>query len=214
MEISMKSFIRFACLIASLAIILSAFGLSQNSSPAPADSCKYTKPLTVTKENGDSGVSCEHNCKGSLRIAWPTLEQTPVVGGKKHGIAIEGTVGQELVLEFADARPTGGDEANALCSSDGAVNWGDSSDDEAFPNVPWDGCPGHPNSRIDSQESFALDKIMKHTYKKPGNYCISATAHANFKAREGKACSYDCTQQGFVHVNIKPASSGPAGVSN
>jgi hypothetical protein len=118
---------------------------------------------------------------------------------------VVGLVGEELTLEFAAHGPEGGDDVNLLCGSKGFVNWGDGSDDEPFPSMSWLDCEGKPGSRIGAIDSYTPDLYVKHTYSKPGIYCVSATTFYSSKVRD-KACSFGCTQQGYLHVKIDAKS--------
>lgn len=170
-----------------LGIILSGFASAQN--------CKYTVKRTVKQTAGDSNAKCEVTCSGKVEIQLPN---------KATGTGpIEGVENQEIALNFAATEPLGG-EQNALCTSNGAVNWGDSDQDEPFPSTEWNDCTGHIGTRIAALDSYTPEVVMKHTYRKAGTYCVSVKMFASRQDRHGAACAYDCTLENSVHVKIKP----------
>lgn len=168
------------------------------SGSAFAQSCKYTVKRTVKQTAGDGNSKCEITCSGAVEI------QLPNTGNDKR--PIEGVENQEIALEFAATEPLGGEE-NALCTSNGAVNWGDSDQDEPFPSTEWNDCTGHIGSRIAAQDSYTPELTLKHTYHKAGTYCVSAKMFASRKDRHGAACAYDCTLENSARVKIKPEAS-------
>ncbi len=164
--------------------------------PASAQSCKYTKQLIAKHVGGDDSQKCESACTGYLRIQ-------PFSNGKRCSQAIEGTEEQEIAIEFSASEPLGGEE-NALCTSNGAVNWGESDEDEPMPLASWEDCNGHHGSRIAAVDSYTPDLVLKHIYHKAGTYCVSATMFANRRVRGAGACSYDCRLENSIRVRVKP----------
>ena len=176
----------------ALAVIV--MGLITSGS-AFAQTCKYTVKRAVKQTAGEGNSKCEVTCSGEVEIQTPDNENSkgPIVG-------IEN---QELALNFAATEPLGGED-NALCTSNGAVNWGDSDEDEPFPSTEWNDCTGHIGTRIAALDSYRPELVMKHTYHKAGNYCVSAKMFASRKDRHGAACAYDCTLENSIRVKIKP----------
>jgi len=177
-------------------LTLVALGILWSGS-ASAQNCKYTVKRTIKQTAGDNHSKCETTCSGAVEIQIANNES-----GKGP---IEGVEDQELALKFAATEPLGGEE-NALCTSNGAVNWGDSDEDEAFPSTEWNDCTGHIGTRIAALDSYTPELIMKHTYHKAGNYCVSAKMFASRKDRHGAACAYDCTLENYIRVKIKPST--------
>jgi hypothetical protein len=192
MSLESKSY-GWALAAAVLGIILSVSASAQN--------CKYTVKRTVKQTAGDSNSKCEVTCPGVVEIQLPNQQN-----GKGP---IEGIENQEIALNFAATEPLGGEE-NALCTSNGAVNWGDGDEDEPFPSTEWNDCTGHIGTRIAALDSYTPEVVMKHTYHKAGNYCVSAKMFASRKDRHGAACAYDCTLENSVRVKIKPQSGSSA----
>jgi len=165
------------------------------SGPVSAQSCKYTVKRTVKQTAGESNPKCQVTCSGAVKIQLASK-------GTGNG-PIEGVENREIALNFAANEPLGGEE-NALCTSNGAVNWGDSDQDEPFPSTDWNDCAGHIGTRIAAVDSYTPEVIMKHTYRKAGTYCVSVKMFAGRQDRHGEACAYDCTLENSVHVKIKP----------
>ena len=173
------------------------------SGSVSAQECKYTVKRTVKQTAGDGNSKCQVTCSGAVEI------QLPNKGNKGP---IEGVENEEIALNFAATEPLGGEE-NALCTSNGSVNWGDSDEDEPFPSTEWNDCTGHIGTRIAALDSYTPEVVMKHTYHKAGNYCVSAKMFASRKDRHGAACAYDCTLGNSIRVKIKP-HSGSSGQTN
>lgn len=168
------------------------------SGAASAQSCKYTVERTVKQTAGQGNSKCEITCSGAVEIQLPKEEDAKG--------PIEGIENQEIALKFAATEPLGGEE-NALCASNGVVNWGDNEQGEPFPSTEWNDCTGHIGTRIAALDSYTPELIMKHTYHKAGTYCVSAKMFASRKDRHGAACAYDCTLENSVRVKIKPEGS-------
>jgi hypothetical protein len=168
---------------------------------ASAQSCKYTVKRTIKQTAGEGDSKCEVTCPGSIEIQVP--EKASVKG------TIGGVENNEIALNFAATDPLGGEE-NALCTSNGAVNWGDSDEDEPFPSTEWNDCTGHIGTRIAALDSYRPEVVMKHTYEKAGTYCVSAKMFASRKDRHGAACAYDCTLENSAKLKVK-AQSGSSG---
>ena len=166
-----------------------------------AQSCKYTVKRTVKQTAGESNPKCQITCSGAVKIQLASK-------GTGNG-PIVGVENREITLNFAATEPLGGEE-NALCNSNGAVNWGDSDQDEPFPSTDWNDCTGHIGTRIAALDSYTPEVDMKHTYRKAGTYCVSVKMFANRQDRHGAACAYDCTLENSVRVKVKPeeAASG------
>jgi hypothetical protein len=181
---------RWILAAAVLGIILPGFTSAQN--------CKYTVKRIVKQTAGENSSKCQVTCSGVVEIQ-------PANQGNGKG-PIEGVENQEIALSFAATEPLGGEE-NALCTSKGAVDWGDSDQDEPFPSTDWNDCTGHIGTRIAALDSYTPVLVMKHTYHKAGTYCVSAKMFASRQDRHGAACAYDCTLENSVRVKIKPAAS-------
>jgi hypothetical protein len=185
------------------AFAVAVLGIILSGSASP-QSCKYTVKRTVKQTAGENDSKCQVTCSGVVEIQLPNQEN-----GK--GI-IEGAEHQEIALKFAATDPLGGED-NALCGSNGDVNWGDGDEDEPFPSTEWNDCTGHIGTRIAALDSYTPEVVMKHTYAKAGSYCVSAKMFASRKDRHGADCAYECTLENSVRVEIKPESSSSAKTS-
>lgn len=182
------------------AVAVAVVGLVLSGSLS-AQNCKYTVKKTVKQTAGENNSKCAVTCSGEVEIQLP--ENANVKG------PIEGVENQEIALRFAATEPLGGEE-NALCTSNGVVNWGDSDQDEPFPSTEWNDCTGRIGTRIAALDSYTPELVMKHSYHKPGTYCVSARMFASRKDRHGAACAYDCTLENSVRVKIKPQAGSSA----
>lgn len=185
------------------AFAVAALGITLSGSASP-QSCKYTVERSVKQTAGENNSKCQVTCSGAVEIQSPDTES-----GKGR---IEGVEHQEITLKFAATDPLGGEE-NALCTSNGAVNWGDSDEDEPFPATEWNDCTGHIGTRIAALDSYTPELVMKHTYHKAGTYCVSARMFASRKDRHGAACAYECTLENSVRVKIKPEAGSSRNTS-
>jgi hypothetical protein len=219
MAMDAKSFSRIARRVVASAIVVSAIMVPASSSaqssasssahgstPAAAEGCEYSKPRTAKQVSGDPKLNCARRCTGSVAVLPPGTK--PGTNVKDLPRTAVGVVDEELSIGFLGSDPLGGDDQNMLCGSKGSVSWGDGGDDEPFSSVFTINCEGKEGSKI-SQGGYEPDLWMKHTFSKPGMYCVSAQASYTSRARDA-ACSFDCTEEGYIRVKINPKSTASA----
>ena len=127
---------------------------------------------------------CETNCAQSLNISGPD--------------PISANVDQTISVTFFTNRALGG--PNTLCTSTGAVNWGDGPTNEDMPTGHTQDC-GSDQPKIAGMNPPSV--TMTHKYSKPGRYCLSAIMSGSHKYEGDGTCSYDCTLRADKIVTVR-----------